>query len=59
MAIVRTYLGDVLLVANAKKQTEDDKMKTYSGESIKQILDDIAYEEGIDPSLIHYNIQEK
>ena len=34
-------------------------MKTYSGESIKQILDDIAYEEGIDPSLIHYNIQEK
>ena len=34
-------------------------MKAYNGESVKQILDDIAYEEGIDPSLIHYNVASK
>ena len=34
-------------------------MKAYSGESVEKILDDIAYDEGIDPSLIHYNIQSK
>lgn len=34
-------------------------MKKYTGTNIEEILEDISIEEGIDTSLIHYNIESK
>ena len=34
-------------------------MKKYTGATIEEILEDVSIEEGIDTSLIHYNIESK
>lgn len=34
-------------------------MKKYTGSTIEEILEDVSIEEGIDTSLIHYNIESK
>ena len=34
-------------------------MKKYTGTTIEEILEDVSIEEGIDTSLIHYNVESK